>query len=221
MAYSQAEENYLKAIYHLQVHSETVSTNRLAQQLHTKPASVTDMMKKLQGKKLLHYKPYYGFSLSAEGRKAALHIVRRHRLWEAFLAQKLHFGWDEVHEVAEELEHVGNKKLIEQLDAFLGYPQFDPHGDPIPDSRGKISTIKETALNEVPLQQACIVSRIRNQSGDMLQLLQHLHIQIGSRLEVVQHFGYDGSIEIQTNGSKCTISAQLANNIMMRYEINS
>lgn len=221
MAYSYTEENYLKAIYHLQVHTETVSTNHLAQQLQTKPASVTDMMKKLQAKNLLHYKPYYGFSLSGEGRKAALHIVRRHRLWEYFLAEKLHFGWDEVHEVAEELEHVGNKKLIEQLDAYLGHPQFDPHGDPIPDSRGKINAIKETALNEVPMQQAFFVSRIRNQSADMLQLLQHLHIQLGSRLEVLQHFSYDGSLEVLVNKGKCTIGAQLANNIMMRYEINS
>lgn len=221
MAYSHTEENYLKAIYHLQVHSETVSTNHLAQQLQTKPASVTDMMKKLQAKGLLHYKPYYGFSLSTEGRKAALHIVRRHRLWEAFLAEKLHFGWHEVHEVAEELEHVGNKKLIEQLDAYLGYPQFDPHGDPIPDSKGKINTVKETALAQVPRQQAFVVSRIRNQSGDMLQLLHHLQIQIGSRLEVVRHFPYDGSLEVLADKKKCTISAQLADNIMMRYEINS
>jgi DtxR family Mn-dependent transcriptional regulator len=221
VAYSHTEENYLKAIYHLQVHSETVSTNHLAQQLQTKPASVTDMMKKLQSKGLLHYKPYYGFSLSTEGRKAALHIVRRHRLWESFLAEKLHFGWHEVHEVAEELEHVGNKKLIEQLDAYLGYPQFDPHGDPIPDSKGKISTVKEAALNSVPARQAFVVTRIRNQSADMLQLLHHLQIQIGTRLEVVQHFPYDGSLQVLADNIKCTISAQLADNIMMRYEINS
>lgn len=219
MAYSPTEENYLKAIFHLQVQSEVVSTNDLAQQLQTKPASVTDMMKKLQAKKLLHYKPYYGFSLSTEGRKAALHIVRRHRLWEYFLAEKLSFSWEEVHEVAEELEHVGNKKLIEKLDAFLGFPQFDPHGDPIPDSRGKMCMIRETALNEVPLNHTLSVSRIRNQSADMLQLLRHLNIRIGTRLEVLQFFPYDHSLEILLKKKKYTISAQLANNIMMHYEI--
>src|SRR5215204_1075793 len=118
--FSQSEENYLKTIFHLQVGTEAVTTNALAEKLQTRPASVTDMMKKLNAKKLLHYKPYYGFYLSAEGRKMALNIIRRHRLWEAFLVDKLGFGWDEVHPVAEELEHVSSRKLVDKLDEYLG-----------------------------------------------------------------------------------------------------
>ena len=124
-----AEENYIKAIFHLQQAEGNVSTNQLAASLHTKPASVTDMLKKLTNKNLLNYKPYQGVRLSKEGKKQALMIVRRHRLWEFFLVDKLQFGWDEVHEVAEELEHVSSKKLVEKLDSFLGHPKFDPHGE--------------------------------------------------------------------------------------------
>lgn len=221
MSFSATEENYLKAIFHLQAQNNRVSTNDLAQKLHTRPASITDMMKKLQAKKLLDYKPYYGFALSAEGRKAAIHIVRRHRLWEFFLSEKLAFGSEEVHEIAEELEHIAHTKLIEQLDAFLGYPSFDPHGDPIPDSNGKITKVKEKTLREVPLLQPFSVSRIRNQSAEMLQILKHLHIKVGSTIAVIRHFAYDGSLEIKVNKKKGAISAPLANNILMRYEVNS
>src|ERR1044072_4527488 len=138
--YSTSEENYIKTIYHLQNGQNTVTTSALAENLSTKPASVTDMMKKLKTKKLIHYQPYQGFRLSQEGRKVALDIIRRHRLWEFFLAEKLKFKWDEVHVLAEDLEHVSNKKLIDKLDEFLGFPRFDPHGDPIPDSLGKMET---------------------------------------------------------------------------------
>lgn len=220
MSFSYCEENYLKTIYHLQLQTDKVSTNAVARALHTKPASVTDMMKKLHAKKLLHYKPYHGFSLSAEGKKTALYVVRRHRLWESFLAEKLAFGWDEVHEIAEELEHVHNKKLIDKLDAFLGHPQFDPHGDPIPDDKGKLSPVAEISLHQLPVRKAAVVCRIRNQSAQMLQLLQHINIQIGSRLEVQQTFPYDQSLEVLIKRKKHTISAQLANNIMMQYEIS-
>ena len=144
--YSTSEENYIKAIFHLQRQDGTVTTNELANELKTKPASVTDMMKKLKVKKLLHYQPYQGFRLSSEGNKVALGIIRRHRLWEYFLAEKLKFSWDEVHEVAEDLEHVSNKKLIDKLDEFLGFPRVDPHGDPIPDANGKIEISKKIAL---------------------------------------------------------------------------
>ena len=135
--YSTSEENYIKAIFHLQRQDNTVTTNELANELKT------DMMKKLKIKKLLHYEPYQGFRLSIEGYKVALGIVRRHRLWEYFLAEKLKFTWDEVHEVAEDLEHVSNKKLIDKLDEFLGFPRVDPHGDPIPDAHGKIEISKK------------------------------------------------------------------------------
>lgn len=211
--YSQSEENYLKTIFHLQDGKEAVSTNAVAEKIQTKPASVTDMLKKLNAKKLLHYKPYYGFYLSAEGKKIALSIIRRHRLWEFFLANKLCFSWDEVHEIAEELEHVSNKKLIDKLDEYLGYPEFDPHGDPIPDSKGKMKTYDQKPLHELPLNKPAEVQRVRNQSPAMLELLQHKGIGIGTRLEITKHFDFDHSIELKIKNGTMTISEQLAKNI--------
>lgn len=211
--YSESEENYLKTIFHLQVGNEAVTTNEVAERLQTKPASVTDMMKKLNAKKLLHYQPYYGFSLSNEGKKIALNIIRRHRLWEYFLAEKLQFSWEEVHEVAEELEHVSNKKLIDKLDEYLGFPHFDPHGDPIPDSKGKLRTYHELPLHELAINQPAEVRRVSNQSPEMLELLQHKHIGIGTRLEVKKHFEFDRSLEIKIKNVTMTISEQLAKNI--------
>jgi DtxR family Mn-dependent transcriptional regulator len=217
--FSQSEENYLKTIFHLQVGTEAVTTNALAEKLQTRPASVTDMMKKLNAKKLLHYKPYYGFYLSTEGKKIALNIIRRHRLWEYFLAEKLKFSWNEVHEVAEELEHVSSKKLIDKLDEFLDFPQFDPHGDPIPDSKGRMRSYNEVPLMELPVNQPAEVRRVANQSAEMLELLQHKNIGIGTRLEAKKHFDFDHSIELKIKTSTITISEQLAKNIFVTYEL--
>ena len=217
--FSQTEENYLKTIFHLQVGTEAVTTNALAEKLQTKPASVTDMMKKLNAKKLLHYKPYYGFYLSAEGKKIALNVIRRHRLWEFFLSEKLKFSWNEVHEVAEELEHVSSKKLIDKLDEYLDFPQFDPHGDPIPDSKGKMRSYDEMSLLDLPLNQSAEVRRVANQSAEMLELLQHKNIGIGTRLEVKKHFDFDNSIELKIKTTTITISEQLAKNIFVRHEL--
>ncbi len=212
--YSTSEENYIKAIFHLQQQEGTVTTNELANELRTKPASVTDMMKKLKTKKLLHYQPYQGFRLSQEGIKVALGIIRRHRLWEYFLAEKLKFSWDEVHEVAEDLEHVSNKKLVDKLDEFLGFPRTDPHGDPIPDANGKIETSKKIGLTELPLNTPAIVSSVSDQSSEILELLEHKKITIGVKLEVKRRFDFDNSMEIRSGRSPAfTISEQLANNI--------
>jgi DtxR family transcriptional regulator, Mn-dependent transcriptional regulator len=214
--YSTSEENYIKAIYHLQGAQNTVTTNELAEKLSTKPASVTDMMKKLKAKKLLHYQPYQGFKLSNEGKKVALDIIRRHRLWEYFLAEKLKFKWDEVHVVAEDLEHVSSKKLIDKLDEFLGYPKFDPHGDPIPDSLGKMEDSQQLTLAELPLNRQAEVSRVINQSEEMLELLQHKKINIGTKLEVKRKFSFDRSIEIKLRQQQAfSISDELAKNIFV------
>lgn len=219
MNFTTSEENYLKAVYHLQSDDDTVSTNALAKKLNTRPASVTDMMKKLDAKKLLHYTPYYGFHLTEQGKKAALHIIRRHRLWEVFLAQKLGFEWDEVHGLAEELEHVSSKKLIDKLDAYLGYPDFDPHGDPIPDSRGRLKADAKITLDQLPLHQTATVSRVTNQSAQMLELLAHKAIRIGTKLEVKKLFPFDNSFEIKLKpNTLITISEQLAKNIFVTYE---
>lgn len=216
MNYSVSEENYLKSIYHLQEETGTVTTGALAENLQTKAASVTDMMKKLSAKKLLHYKPYYGFTLTSEGRKIALHIIRRHRLWEYFLSQKLKFGWNEVHQLAEELEHVSSKALTDRLDEFLGYPEFDPHGDPIPNSKGRIRVMDKTSLDELPSFEPADVCHIADQSEDILQLLQHKKIVIGSRIEVKKKFSFDDSLEIKMKKQVFTISHQLARSIFVK-----
>ena len=218
MNFSISEENYMKAIFHLQEEANTVSTNALAERLSTKAASVTDMMKKLSAKKLLHYRPYYGFTLSAEGKKAALFIIRRHRLWEYFLSQKLGFNWEEVHQIAEELEHVSSKKLIDRLDEFLGFPVYDPHGDPIPDNKGKMAARSNVPLTSLPKNKSGVVCQVTNQSAEMLELLKHKNIGIGTRLEVKKYFPFDQSIELKIKGKPVTISEQLAKNIFVTYD---
>ena len=196
--YSTSEENYIKAIYHLQGDEGMVTTNELSAELKTRPASVTDMLKKLKTKKLLIYERYQGFRLSAEGKKVALGIIRRHRLWEFFLSEKLKFSWDEVHEVAEQLEHVTSKKLIDKLDEYLGFPRFDPHGDPIPDQQGKISAFERIPITEVPLNAVVEVCHVANQTHEMLDILKHNQIIIGTKLEVKKRFSFDNSLEIKS-----------------------
>lgn len=221
MNFTTSEENYLKAIFHLQEKEGTVTTNAVAEKLQTKPASVTDMMKKLNSKKLLHYKPYYGFSLSTEGKRIALFIIRRHRLWEYFLSEKLKFDWNEVHLLAEELEHVSSKQLIDRLDKYLGYPPFDPHGDPIPDNKGKIKSMNKVSVLELPFNQAAQVRQVTNQSKEMLEILEHKNITIGTKLEVKKHFHFDHSVEVKIRNITVTISEQLAKNILVTYEPQS
>jgi DtxR family transcriptional regulator, Mn-dependent transcriptional regulator len=218
MNYSASEENYIKSIYHLKGDQQNVTTNELAEELKTRPASVTDMLKKLKTKKLLHYEKYQGFRLSAEGKKVALNIIRRHRLWEFFLSEKLKFTWDEVHEVAEELEHVTSKKLIDKLDEYLGFPKFDPHGDPIPDQTGKITNAEQVPLSDVAINQLAEVCGVANHSTQMLDMLRHNNIGIGTRLEIRKKFPFDQSIEIKIrNMPAFTISDRLAQNIYVRY----
>jgi DtxR family Mn-dependent transcriptional regulator len=215
--YSSSEENYIKSIYHLQEHQDMVTTNALAAELSTRPASVTDMLKKLKQKKLLHYEKYQGFRLSPEGKKVALGIIRRHRLWEYFLSVKLQFTWDEVHEVAEELEHVSSKKLVDKLDEYLGFPRFDPHGDPIPDQHGKIHPARQVLLSEWPMGETAEVSGVGDQSPDMLEILRHRQIGIGTKLDIRKKFSFDDSIEVKIrNLPPFTISKQLAEQIWVK-----
>ncbi|MBV9986115.1 MAG: metal-dependent transcriptional regulator [Chitinophagaceae bacterium] len=217
MSFSITEENYIKAIFHLQQEDGTVSTNDLSAVLQTKPASVTDMLKKLKTKKLLSYERYKGVRLSAEGRRLALGIVRKHRLWEYFLFNTLQFGWDEVHEIAEELEHVTSKKLVEKLDAFLGYPRFDPHGDPIPDSHGKMTVRQQLNLIDLPVNKMAEVSGVGSQSSELLELLKHRNISMGTKLEVKRRFSFDHSLEIRIKGQQpFIISQQLAQALFVK-----
>ena len=219
--FSTSEENYLKTIFHLQTKDDNVTTNELAERLQAKPASITDMMKKLKARKLVNYQPYRGFRLTTEGKKIALNIIRRHRLWEYFLSEKLKFNWDEVHDVAEQLEHVSSKKLIDKLDEFLGFPRFDPHGDPIPDIHGKIETSKQISLTELPLNKQAVVCKVGDQSSEMLELLAHKNISIGTKLEIKKRFEFDNSMEVKIKkqssiGLPFTISEQLAKNIFVK-----
>ena len=216
---SSSKENYLKSIFHLQETSNIVTTNDVAADLQMSAASVTDMLKKLKAQKLLLYEKYRGFKLSQEGRRVALQIIRKHRLWEYFLVEKLHFGWDEVHEIAEELEHISSKKLIDRLDEFLGFPKTDPHGDPIPDNEGKWVAARQMNLHHLPLNRMAEVCSIGDQSVAMLELLRHKHILPGTKLEVRKKFAFDNSLELKIrNHSSVTISDHVAQNVFVKYD---
>lgn len=218
MLFSTSEENYIKTIFHLQQKDGNVTTNELANHLKAKPASITDMLKKLKRRKLVHYKPYQGFRLSANGNKVAIEIIRRHRLWEFFLSDKLKFNWDEVHEMAEQLEHLSNKKLIDKLDEFLAFPKFDPHGDPIPDINGKMEKNPQVGLQEWPLNKPGQVGQVIYSSPELLELLDHNKITIGTILKVKKRFSYDESLEIQIEQQPpVTISGQLAKTIFVHH----
>ncbi|MDH7462786.1 metal-dependent transcriptional regulator [Chitinophagaceae bacterium 26-R-25] len=219
MKYSSSKENYIKAIFHLQRSSENVSTNALANALQTKPASVTDMLKKLKEQKILQYERYKGVRLTAEGKKIALLIIRKHRLWEYFLVEKLQFGWEEVHEIAEELEHISSKKLIDRLDDFLGNPRKDPHGDPIPDANGKMPVLQQISLDAIELNKPMEITGIGNQTPELMELLQRTNIKIGSKLEVKKKFSFDNSLEIKMrNAAPFIISQFLAKNLLVNDE---
>ena len=216
MSFTTSEENYIKSIFHLQQDTGLVNTNSLAAEMQTRPASVTDMLKKLKGKKLLQYEKYKGFKLNEAGKKAALDVVRKHRLWEFFLVEKLNFDWDKVHSIAEELEHISNEELVQRLDNFLGNPSFDPHGDPIPDKNGKIPVIKQQSLSEISFKKNVTVSSVSNQTAQMLDMLKHYNIAIGTQLIVLKKFDFDGSLEIKVSKQNaCIISEQVAKNVFV------
>ena len=211
------EENYIKQIYHLQQATGYTTTNELAAAIKARPASITDMLKKLKVKKIINYEPYKEFQLTAQGKKVALGIIRKHRLWEFFLVEKLQFGWDEVHEVAEELEHISSKLLIDKLDVFLDHPRFDPHGDPIPDSNGKMSLQQQVCLLSVEFNVVTEVTSVGSQSTELLEVLKHKNIHIGTVLEVKKKFSFDNSLELKLkNMPAVTISEQLARSLFVK-----
>jgi DtxR family Mn-dependent transcriptional regulator len=219
MKFTVSEENYIKSIYHLQQDIGIVNTNALAAEMQTKAASVTDMLKKLSAKRILQYEKYKGFKLTENGKKAALIVVRKHRLWEFFLVEKLGFEWDKVHDIAEELEHINSNELIERLQRFLGSPSFDPHGDPIPDSNGKIPKLNQVNISAIPINKTVIVSSVTNQSPQMLEMLKHYSIAIGTSIKLLKQFEFDGSLEIKVlKQPACIISEQIAKNIFVHHD---
>ncbi|MDO5971884.1 metal-dependent transcriptional regulator [Flavivirga aquimarina] len=211
------EENYIKAIYHLGKYGvNNVSTNAIAKEMETKASSVTDMVKKLSEKEYVDYKKYQGVSLTAKGIDIAINIVRKHRLWEVFLVEKLNFSWDEIHDVAEQLEHIKSEKLISQLDAFLEYPTHDPHGDPIPDKSGKIKKIDKILLSEAQIGDDCICVGVQDSSSEFLKYLDKNCIALGTELKVIHKEPFDNSITIQILTKEFTISNMIANNLFVK-----
>jgi DtxR family Mn-dependent transcriptional regulator len=212
-----SEENYLKSIYHLTTSLDSeVSTNAIAEMMETKASSVTDMLKKLSEKDLINYKKYQGVSLTDKGKLAAKMIVRKHRLWEVFLVEKLDFSWDEVHDVAEQLEHIKSEKLINKLDDFLGNPTEDPHGDPIPDAQGRIIAIEKQLLSELLANQSGICVGVKDNSSDFLKYLDKQQIGLGTKIEVVTKETFDLSLKIKINGTELTISNKIASNLFVK-----
>jgi DtxR family Mn-dependent transcriptional regulator len=209
------EENYLKAIYHLSLQAGSASTNQIAAALSTKAASVTDMLKKLADKELINYTKYQGVTLTTPGEKIAISIIRKHRLWEYFLVEKLNFKWDEVHDVAEELEHISSKELIDRLDAFMGHPKYDPHGDPIPDSNGQFKTHELKPVSTLVTNENGIISGVRDHSTPFLQYLEKIQLTIGKKIKVTEINEYDHSVILQSGDKKIHISREVANNLLI------
>ncbi len=214
---TQSEENYLKIIYHLSLVFKTeISTNAIADKMETKASSVTDMLKKLAEKELVDYQKYQGVLLTKNGLLIAKKIVRKHRLWEVFLVDKLNFAWDEVHEIAEELEHIKSEKLIEKLDEFLEFPSQDPHGDPIPDKNGNIIKVEKQLLSDLEIDRIGICIGVRDSSVPFLQYLNKQKIALGSKIKVLEKESFDNSMTIEINGFKLLISNKIANNLYIR-----
>ncbi|MDT0675281.1 metal-dependent transcriptional regulator [Autumnicola musiva] len=215
--FSLSEENYLKAIFHLEHNYQGgVSTNALAEEMETKASSVTDMVKKLSEKNLVNYKKYQGVKLSATGKRTAVEVIRKHRLWEYFLVEKLNFNWDEVHEVAEELEHIKSEKLITELDRFLEYPRRDPHGDPIPDAQGNFNVSNRMLLAELEKGKSGICIGVKDSSPDFLRYLDKNKIVLGKEMQVIEKESFDNSMLININEQQLRISQAVAMNLYIK-----
>ena len=212
-----SEENYLKTIYHLTTISDAeVSTNAIAEMMETKASSVTDMLKKLAEKDLVNYIKYQGVSLTNKGKLTAKMIVRKHRLWEVFLVEKLNFPWDEVHDIAEQLEHIKSEQLINKLDDFLGNPTEDPHGDPIPNAKGQIIAIEKQLLSELSENQTGICVGVKDSSSEFLKYLDKQGIALGSRIEIIEKETFDSSLKINLDSKELTISNKIAGNLFVK-----
>lgn len=212
-----SEENYIKVIYHLSLVSpKGVNTNAIAGMLDTKASSVTDMLKKLSEKELVAYQKYQGVTLTDKGFYSAKMIVRKHRLWEVFLVDKLNFSWDEVHEIAEELEHIKSENLINKLDEFLDFPSFDPHGDPIPNADGEIKKINKLLLSEADLNKEYQCVGVKDSSSEFLQYLDKQKIALGSKIKVKEKESFDDTLLVQIDSRQLTISNKIANNLYVK-----
>lgn len=216
---TRAEENYIKTIFHLGGNNaQLISTNAIAAEMETKPSSVTDMAKKLADKKLLNYVRYQGVSLTALGVKTALNIIRKHRLWEVFLVKKLDFTWDEVHEVAEQLEHIKSEKLIDKIDELLDFPKYDPHGDPIPSKSGEFLERDKQLLSELNIGAHGICVGVKDTSAAFLKFLDKNQIALGNTIKVLEKEDFDNSLFIKIDSRKIHVSNQIATNLFIKKE---
>ena len=214
---SFTEENYLKAIY--KIHERTkaaASTNAIAEIMETTAASVTDMMRKLAQKEMIQYEKYKGSRLTAQGAVLATALIRRHRLWETFLADKLNFSWEEVHELAEQLEHINSEKLIERLDEFLDFPKYDPHGDPIPNADGKFTIREQLMLSQLQIGEKGVLIGVKNHNDEFLSYLNELKIKLGSEFEIINKVLYDKSIKVHLNNQEIVLSEKVSTNLMIK-----
>ena len=212
---SQSKEDYLKALYHLEMDFDAVSTNSIADYLDMKPSSVTDMLKKLAEKKFINYQKYKGTSLTKKGKLIALSIIRKHRLWETFLVDKLGFGWDQVHIIAEQLEHIKSEELIENLDTFLGNPKYDPHGDPIPNKDGKIEKMNQKLLVELKASQKGIITGVKKGTASLLNYLDKEKVKLGDSVRVIEILEFDGTYIVEINKRKLTFSEKICQNLLL------
>ena len=217
---TRSEEDYIKAIYHLtEVSQKTIATTALASQINTKPSSVTDMSKKLAAKGLVNYKKYQGVSLTDLGLKTALSIVRKHRLWEVFLVKKLDFTWDEVHEVAEQLEHIKSEKLIDKIDELLDFPKYDPHGDPIPSKKGDFPERDKQLLSELKIGSKGVCVGVKDTSATFLKFLDKNKIALGDKVTILEKEAFDDSLKIKIGANQLQISNQIAINLYVKVEV--
>ncbi len=215
---SQTIENYIKAIYHLsESDSFSVSTSALSEHLVTTAASVTDMLKKLADQKLIEYIKYKGVKLTPNGRSLALQLIRKHRIWETFLHIKLGITWDEVHEIAEQLEHIKSDLLIDKLDESLNFPKYDPHGDPIPDATGKFTFRLQKPLIQVQPGEKVKVVGVKDHKTSFLKYLDSMPLAIEQTIEVKEKIEFDDSLIIKLNDDKSwTLTATAAENILVK-----
>jgi len=217
MSLSHTEENYLKAIYKLTEQDQgSVSTNAIAKMMNTSPASVTDMIKRLSEKGYIKYRKYYGAGLTDIGKMSATQLVRKHRLWETFLVDRLQFSWEEIHDIAEELEHIKSEKLIKRLDAYLGFPKFDPHGDPIPNPEGKFTLRSQTVLSDMEIGEQGEVIGVKIHDTPFLQHLNEIGIRLHTPLQILGKQEYDKSTTVKVAENTIQLSEKVATQILLK-----
>lgn len=217
---SQAEENYLKAIFKVcEVEDGPASTNNVSAELETTPAAVSDMIKRLSAKELVNHRRHRGVTLTEKGEGIATRLIRKHRLWEVFLCQVLEFSWDEVHEMAEQLEHIQSPELVNRLDRFLGYPKFDPHGDPIPDADGNFAERKQIELSGLAPGKTAVVVGVKEHSSSFLQYLDRMKLGLGVEISMVEIFEFDGSATLRfSGGNEITVSGKVCESLLVQVK---